>query len=539
MFIRVLSKKRIWFIFIIFFIVISLIYYKIIMIQIVNAKEYSAMEEAQYSFRENTASTNYRLLDCNGNDLSDYDTKYYAVIIPSYFKSKENTDSESILNLTYALRNYNSSYDISKIDEIKDNKLSFEIDEETYNKIADIKTVKGFYTYESRTIKQKSAWNIETMLLNPRKTSDSSFKDDNSIEIALFNKVKNNKYPQVVFQRDISGNIISESKSSPDKNLDVRLTIDKRIQDMMSMVLRNEKYKNYSQIGAVLMESSTGKILGMVQKEDTKPNVNIGAATENGFYPGSIFKVIVEEAALKNGTIDLNDKFTCRGFYEDEHKNHGKLTSSEAMVVSCNDIYAQIGCKTGYKLIYSMAEKQGILSKVIGFDSELAGEFEINEPKENDGTLSITSMGQGIRITPVEALSISNTVVNKGTYVKPYLIDAYVDKNNEPIDKKTTSSYTIFSKTIAEEIKSQMIDVVKNGTAKGTEIKGIETGGKTGTTERGKGSDGWFAGFFNNDGKYYSLIIFVENIDKKSESGGSTAAPIFKDIVNEAVKILK
>lgn len=539
MFVWVLSKKRIWAIFIIFFIIITLIYYRIFIIQYVDAKEYSAMEEAQYSYRENTINNNYKLLDRNGNDLSEYETKYYAVIVPAYFKSKENTDSESILNLNYALRNYNLSYDLSKIDEIKDSELNFEIDEDTYNNIVNIKSIKGFYTYKSMSIKPKGAWNIETLLLSPRRASDNSMKSEDSIEMEIYSKVKNNKYSQVIFQRDISGNIISETKSNPDKNIDIRLTIDKNIQDKMSSVLKSEKYKNYTQIGAVLMESNTGKILGMVQKDDSKPNVNIGAATENGFYPGSIFKVVVEEAALKNGTINLKDKFTCRGFYEDEHKNHGTLCSSEAMVVSCNDIYAQIGCKTGYKNLYSMSEKQGLLSKVIGFDSELNGKFEINEPKENDGTLSIASMGQGMRITPLEAISISNTVVNNGVYVKPYLIDAYVNKDNLPIEKKNTSTNTVFSKSIAEELKSQMVDVVNKGTAVGTEIKGIETGGKTGTTERGSGSDGWFAGFFNNGGKYYSIIVFVENIDKKSESGGSTAAPIFKDIVNESAKIIK
>ena len=37
---------------------------------------------------------------------------------------------------------------------------------------------------------------------------------------------------------------------------------------------------------------------------------------------------------------------------------------------------------------------------------------------------------------------------------------------------------------------------------------------------------------FNKEDKYYSMVVFVKNINKDSQSGGNTAAPIFKDIVN-------
>lgn len=48
------------------------------------------------------------------------------------------------------------------------------------------------------------------------------------------------------------------------------------------------------------MESDTGNIKAMVQKDDSKPNINIGASTQNGFFAGSILKAIVEEAGIKN-----------------------------------------------------------------------------------------------------------------------------------------------------------------------------------------------------------------------------------------------
>ena len=48
-------------------------------------------------------------------------------------------------------------------------------------------------------------------------------------------------------------------------------------------MLNSDKNKDFTQIGVVLMEASTGKIKAMVQKDDSKPNVNLGVATNNGF----------------------------------------------------------------------------------------------------------------------------------------------------------------------------------------------------------------------------------------------------------------
>ncbi|WP_242947023.1 hypothetical protein [Clostridium haemolyticum] len=45
-----------------------------------------------------------------------------------------------------------------------------------------------------------------------------------------------------------------------------------------------KNFNKYDQIGVVLMEANTGKIKAMVQKDDSKPNVNIGASTQNGFF---------------------------------------------------------------------------------------------------------------------------------------------------------------------------------------------------------------------------------------------------------------
>jgi cell division protein FtsI/penicillin-binding protein 2 len=88
------------------------------------------------------------------------------------------------------------------------------------------------------------------------------------------------------------------------------------------------------------------------------------------------------------------------------------------------------------------------------------------------------------------------------------------------------------------------------GTASSAQTPIVDIYGKTGTTER-KGSaqgdfdsnimhsDGWFVGFFQCKNINYSMVVFVQDIDPSSQSGGTTAAPIFKRIATECINDLK
>lgn len=549
---RALMKKRQYVLFSVFIMIFGLLCWRMVEFQYIGSNKLSVMADSQYAYKEDITDTNYLLFDSNGKQLISYNKKYYAVISPEIFRRNNlDTDSDQTLTLMYILRNYNNEYDLSKAGVLNSSqKLYYEIDESTYNKLESIKGVKGFYTYVYSAADREGVWRMEDLLINPRRTDNNALKSSDSLEMQIYNKTKENKKPQVVFNRDVNGNIIDEKTDLPKNNLNVRLTVDKNIEDKIKEVLNSNKNKDFSQIGVILMEASTGKIKAMVQKDDSKPNVNLGVATNNGFFAGSIFKIIVEEAGLDRKSISINDKFTCRGLYENEkHEKHGTLTPEQAFVVSCNDIFSQIGNKVGFNNFYDNAKSHGLFEKVLGFDSEKNGNFEVKDAKYSDGTLGIASIGQSIRITPIESISIANTVVNNGVYVKPQIVEAYVDDSNNEVETLKTEQRPVIEKSTANIMRNQMTDVVKHGTAQAAYMDNIELGGKTGTTQRieiskksGKPeehSDGWFVGFFKVDGKYYSMVVFVQDIDKDKDSGGSTSAPIFKDVVNGAVQYLK
>lgn len=547
-------KRRCYIIFLVFIICFSMLVKQIINLQYKKADELSVIADSQYKYKENKEELNYKLLDCNGKDLLEYNKKYKAVIIPNVFiKNNSDTEYEEFLKLLYILKSYDSDYDLTDKKYLTSSqKLYFDIDKVTYEKLKEIKGVKGFYTFEYSQIDRSKAWKIENIITNTKNASDGSLKNKDSFEMNLYNKMKSNKIPQIEFNIDIDGNIKENTDETKNNNKNLKLTLDKDLQEDVKEILKT-KYNKYEQIGVILMESDTGNIKAMVQKEDTLPNINIGAETLNGFFPGSIFKTIVLEGVLEQQNISLYDEFNCNGHYESkknkEVKGHGELTVEEAFIVSCNDIYSQLGIKVGSEKICELAESQGLFNKVLGLDREQIGALEVKNPKKEDGSLGITSIGQNIRITPLEAISIVNTAVNKGKYVKPNIIDSYIDANNKVIERVKREEKVVISESNANIVKETMKKVVEMGTGRAAGVQGVQVGGKTGSTERieivknknnenekKQYSDGWFIGYFKYKEKYYSMVVFVKNIDKDLESGGSTAAPIFRDVVEKIIK---
>jgi cell division protein FtsI/penicillin-binding protein 2 len=523
--------------FLVFIILASALLWRIKVITIDKSGELSVMQESQFEEKVALSDLKYMIFDQNGKEMLNYKSKYSVVIDPVTFARNYNNDDD-LFALTYILKDYNSNYNLLDIGLGKNlAKRTFSVDEGTYKKLKNLKGIKGFYTYTSSEVDRSEAWRIENMLTSVKDPADNKNKQEDSIEMLIYKKTEQNEFPRQIFNKDLDGNITSQEFMTPEKNMNVRLTLDKNIQDSIKEIITSDKYSKFNQIGVILMESSSGKLLSMTQKDDSQPNVNLGSKGQ-GFDPGSIFKVIVEEAGLEKKNISLNTKYHCKqeiysGPYDKcPNKDHGVLTAEEAMTVSCNNIFAQIGDKVGVSYFIDNAKSQGLFSKVLNFDSEVKGKVDLPKVGEGAGQLAI---GQSMSISPIQAISIANTVVNDGLYVKPYLIDAFVDNEAKDLEMLSTEKHQSVNKSTANILKNQMIKVVNNGTGTSAKIPNIEVGGKTGTSTRfdrdKRTSDGWFTGFFKVKNKYYSMVVFVKDIDIEKEQAATTAAPIFKDIV--------
>ncbi|MEG0773263.1 penicillin-binding transpeptidase domain-containing protein [Clostridium sp.] len=518
-------------------------------VQLYNKSSLETMANRQYYYEESIKNMPFKLLDRKGEDLYNYEKKYYAVIDVNSFISMNNEENlKDMQLLTYILRSYNKDYDLTLIRYSQNEKKYYPIDQTTYEKLKEVKNIKGFFIYESDEADKTINSNIRNILSRGVKNSDSSkLKDEGTLEREIYEYVKDNKYEKIRFEKDVSGNIIDEEVIKNKENVNVKLTIDKEIQELSEKVLRKEEYKDCEQIGIVMMEAESGRILSMALKDDYGNNVNIGVPSETGFYVGSIFKTLVYEAALDENIVDTKETFKIiNGLFPKSKEKMQSYNIDEAFISSSNNTFAQIGWRVGLENIFKYSKAQGIFSKVLNLQDEKAGKIEGIDTKNSSEIITNTSIGQTVRATPLEALTIPNTVVNNGTYVKPRIMDSIVKEDGTLIKEYENESEKVLYKSTAATLKNAMIEVVNNelGTGKKAKIEGVEVGGKTGTTEywiKDKDnkdiecSDGWFAGFFKYNNKYYSMVVFIPEILEK-DAGGGTAAYVFKDIVEGIIE---
>lgn len=489
---------------------------------------------------EYTSDTNYQLFDANGNSLINYKNKYIMVLDTKPFKLNNYEETlQDLLALNFIMKSEDEEFNFTDIMN-QSGKLYYTITKETYEKINKLNDIKGIYTYVYNELDLKERWSVENIIASINK--DNVLKD--SFEEGILDIIKDNRRPTIGFHLDEKSIYMSNETNYGENNKNIRLTIDKGWSDKIKYVLNGDNYSNLDNVGVVLLESNTGKVKSMVQKDESEANVNLGIG-QLGLEPGSIFKVITEAIALNEGLINMNDTFYCSGdICSNGGKSyaHGSLTVNQAFQVSCNDIFAKIGQLVGYEKMLKYTTNLGLYNKVLGLAGENREEAVGVMPKLSDG-ISNFAIGQCITVTPLQIAGAINALVNDGIYIKPSLIEAIVDEDNNVIENIQNEENRIFTSTTSKLVKNSMYDVIWQGTGSAAKIEGITQGGKTGTAtgEGGATTHGWFAGYFELNNKMYTLVVVAPNINGIDANGnelggGNTAAPIYRDIIKSLME---
>lgn len=502
---------------------------------IINDTKIASAVSSNYTQKESISDENYNLLDINNNNLMEYNTKFILTVDSQAFSlNNETENAKDLLTFYYIMKTEDekfSFYDITK----SSGKIKYEISEESYNEISStLKGLKGIYTYKYYESKAKETWSIENILRYSTSFRSEEEKSKNSLEKFIGESTKHNSEDKIVFEKNYDGTYEEGYIDENLGNINVQLTLDKELQEITRNILNKEEFDEFSNVGAVIIESNTGKVLSLAQKDETQPNLVTGAGSIIGYEPGSIFKILTLEAAMKYLDIDLNEKEVCTG--DKCAKVHGELTILEAFKVSCNEVFAKLGEKVGSERLLEFAKSQGLFNNILGLDVE-SGMESLGD--YDDSNISNISIGQSIQSNLVQMTSIISTVVNNGVYVKPYIVNSLKDNENNSIESFNGESYELISNDVSENIKYALRETVLSGTASMANIDNIEVGAKTGTAEvaqdlTGENNlHGWFVGYCNIANKYYSIGVFVPNIKKyeKGNTGGSTAGPVFKEIV--------
>lgn len=482
----------------------------------------------------------YSILDTNGKNMLNYNKKYVMVLDTKPFKLNNYEETlEDLLALNFIMKSEDSKFNYTDIMK-EEGKIYYNITEETYEKLKKLDNIKGIYCYKYDDLDMKEGWKIENFIasINAENVIEGSFQD------TIMSYVEDNSYPSISFNLNDKSIYDNGTININDENKNLKLTLDSQWEDKIRDVLLRDDYSFLTNIGVVLLESETGKIRAMVQKDETAANINLGIGNL-GYEPGSIFKLITEAIALDLGIIDTSDVFTCEGEIctkSGESYAHGPLTVEEAIQISCNDVFAKIGAKIGYEKMLEYTTNLGLYSKVLGLSGENKEEAEGVKPTYADG-VSNFSIGQCLTVTPLQIAGAINAIVNDGIYIKPYLVEEILDDDDNLLEETSKEEKRIFSTTTSKIVQNSMYDVIWKGTGYEAKVEGINQGGKTGTStgEGGATNHGWFAGYFEMNDKKYTLVIVAPNIgdmhpDGRELGGGNTGAPIFRDIINTLIK---
>jgi peptidoglycan glycosyltransferase len=351
----------------------------------------------------------------------------------------------------------------------------------------------------------------------------------------------------------------------------VLLTINKQAQAAAWQAMGGRK-------GAVVaLDPATGAILAAVSSPSFDPNAlsshdanKIQAAyrrynadpnnpLENRAFditypPGSVFKLVVSAAALKNGrkpdtripavnALPLPGTTVKLRNFGGEQCADGKTdTLDHALTISCNTAFAQLGMELGTETIKQQAALFGMDDNDFSMPLRVAGSS--TGPIIDAAALAQSSIGQrDVRVTPLQAAMISAAIANHGTLMKPYLVseeqapNLSVLSHTDPqvVDQAMTSQQ-------ADELTQMMVDVVNKGTGTAAQIPGISVAGKTGTADNGpQNPDGsyvnpphaWFSGFAPADNPKIAVAVILENggVNGNETTGGLAAAPVAQAVM--------
>jgi len=301
-------------------------------------------------------------------------------------------------------------------------------------------------------------------------------------------------------------------------------SLEKGYQDAMKKMEARDKNISKLNGAMVVLENSSGRIKALVGGVDYKVS-SFNRATQSQRQPGSSFKPFVYLAAFNLGYSpysEIADISRTYKYYVDgklkmwkpqnyTKKLHGMVTLEQSVVKSINLATINLATDIGLPTLFK--------------------EFTALGFKDLPENLSVALGSFGV--SPLEMSGYYTTISNMGKKVKPFLIES-IYKNKEELYRAEIESVD----TVPPEEAYLMVDVLQkvitSGTGTRARVEGIESAGKTGTTNDYK--DAWFCGFTPT----LNAVVWFGNDDYQpmayGMAGGSVAAPVFKYFFDDFLK---
>jgi penicillin-binding protein 2 len=277
-------------------------------------------------------------------------------------------------------------------------------------------------------------------------------------------------------------------------------------------------------------------------------------ATVGTYPPGSIFKFVTAIAGMEQGVISRTQvKYApCSGGFKFGSRyqrcwkasGHGHTNVVEALKVSCNVFFYQLGLEIGMTPINKIgdmyglgrlteldlpSEKRGLLMDSVTYNQR----FQRLGWRWSRGQILNLAIGQGQLVTPIQMVNLMAGLGNGKVLWKPRLVKEIRDVNQNLV---WTSPKDTLSRIVIREETQKMVDLAleevvsgMGGTGRSASVPGIRVGGKT-SSAQAPGSDlthAWFGAVAPLGDPEIAIVVLMES----SGGGGAKAAPVAGEIL--------
>jgi peptidoglycan glycosyltransferase len=371
--------------------------------------------------------------------------------------------------------------------------------------------------------------------------------------------------------------LIDQVLGRPKRGATVVTTIDPAIQRAAAQALGNLPG------GVVAIDPHTGDVKAIVANPTYDPNELasqdpkqvraawdrltsdpdkplLSRAIDELYPPGSTFKLVTAAAALENGfgpdstwpnppVLDLPQTTATLENFGGEHCLGGtsQLTLAQALTISCNVVFGQVGLRLGAAKLAAQAHAFGFApdasSGDVPFDIPFQeGVFpDASYFADRLPAVALSAIGQdNVAANPMQMALVASAIANGGSEMRPRLVSEIRDPSGQVVK---TFSPEVFGQPVsaqtAIQLTQMMVSVVQSGTGTAAQIPGVEVAGKTGTAQHGEGlpPHAWFVSFAPaQNPKIAVAVIVLDGGSLGSDAtGGVVAAPIAKAVMEAAL----
>jgi stage V sporulation protein D (sporulation-specific penicillin-binding protein) len=525
---------------------------RLVWLQIISGERLKVMAAEQWYRDLPLQAKRGDIYDINGNVLAQSTLTYSVYLRPVAVKSQEYTAQglASILDLNYeAVLKKVTSKTVSEW------LIKMQVDKETAMRLI-TKDLDGVYLSQTyrRTYPQGAVAGQVLGLVS------IDGRGQEGVE-AYYDDILTGVNGKIASSSDLRGVRIADGTEyyvPPAAGQDVTLNIDSVIQgfvqNALSKALTTHQAKSAS---ALIMDVETGGIVAAATAPfydmNEQPRNDAAALMAqiknqsiiNVLEPGSTFKIITLAAAIEEGVVDDDDRFSCSGSRTVAGERircwrsigHGQQTLAEGVQNSCNCVFMELALRVGVDKYYEYLQKFGLGQKSgVDFFGEPSG---LLLPKKyvREVDLARIGFGQAIAVSPIQFMSAVTAIIGDGYLKTPQFV------NDASLEVKRS----IVSQATSDKVRELLYGVVTKGSGKKANVSGYQIGGKTGTAQKYK--DGIidqghyissFLGFLSvDDNPKYACYLYVDEPSTGVYYGSLVAAPYVGEIFAEIAKYKK